>query len=206
MKKVIICSLNMGAPREKTAYTAGDTIMSISNEAVHYPISAYLKNNMAAEDSVKIILTVKKDQFCNYEQNISAFKEEICEINKNIGANIEIKEAVFEFSEDFKILRGSLNTIIEEIDNDSCLYADVTYCDQSGTMTVFSAISFAERYLGVIVEDIICGKADIDEKGKSTNGRIYNYANLYMIQSIANRMGCDDPDEARRVLRMLLTM
>lgn len=206
MKKTIIVSGSWGKPKEKVVYAAGDNSLNVSKKEFHYPISAYLENNAKSEDEIKLILLVKKDPCGYYKKNISNFEEEIEEINKTIKAKIEIKKVVSEFTEDFMVLRNTLDAVIDEIDNNSLIYCDVTFGDKSNIVIMFSALSFAESFLGGMVGRILYGKADFSDEGKPINTVAWDLTPLYSIHSITNKLTCDNPEKARRVLKELLTM
>ena len=188
----------MGASEPKRMYTAGDRLLKLSENAVRYPISSYLTRNMTSRDDIKIVLITKKNNYS--EKNITDVKNEIKEINKDINANVEIKE-VYELTDSSLLLRTTLNTILEEIDEDCLLYADLTFADQTDMMLAMSAISIAEKQLGAIIEKIMYGSATGTDTGVAKD-----ITSFYLLQTIAGGICRENTDEARQVLKELLTM
>ena len=204
--KQILVNLNMGKPKEKTVYEVGSSTLKITDDAVLYPVSAFLKRNLTFEDNVKIILIGKRDSFGYYEENVRMFKEEIENINKYIKAEIEIVQVVTDFKEGFSVHKEALEGVIDQIEDGVPLWADTTFGDKTTLIVAMSAISFAERHLGVVVVDLIYGKADFSPEGEPINTAAWTFSGLFFINSLCNRMESENPDNARQMIKKLMNI
>ncbi len=204
-KQVILCCCNMGATKGKTKYEVADNTMNVSDQKFRYPLNAYLQKNIAAGEEAKIVLIAQKDSLSRYEQNVVDFTNEVNDINKSIGAKIEIKVLVADFSFEKVAHHDLLDAIVDEIEEDSVITADITYGPKDVPIVTFAALNFAEKYLNCEVNRILYGKADLNEFGKPVNN-IWDLSTTYYINSISNKINCDDPKKARTVLKKLLSI
>ena len=206
MKKIIFCCSIMGSSKQKTVYGSHDESMNVSDGKYLYPLNAYLANNISQEDDVKVVLIAKKDPFDKFKQNIVDFEEEVNDINKTIGAKIQIKNLMTDFSEESRIHHTLLDAIVDEIEEGTQITADITFGPKDVPFVVFAALNFAEKYLNCEVDRILYGKADFDENGKPVNTMLWDLASIYYINSISNKINCDNPQKARSVLKSILTI
>ena len=205
-KQVILCCCNMGVAKEKTKYEVADNTMNVSEEKFRYPLNAYLQKNITSGEEAKIVLIAKKDSFNRYEQNVVDFTNEVNDINKSIGAKIEIKVLVTDFSFEKGVHHDLLDAIVDEIEEDSVITADITFGPKDVPIVTFAALNFAEKYLNCEVNRILYGKADFNEFGKPVNNMIWDLSTTYYINSISNKINCEDPKKARMVLKKLLSI
>ncbi|MBQ7226098.1 MAG: hypothetical protein IJX02_05810 [Clostridia bacterium] len=206
-KQVIVAICNMGKPKEKTVYGVTDETLKVSENPYRYPLNAYLEKNLSQGDDIKVILVAKKDPFNQYEQNIVDFEEELGEVNRTIGAKIQVKTIVTEFSGDTKVHHDLLDAIVDEIEENTRITVDMTFGPKDVPFVAFAALNFAERYLKCEINRILYGKADFDEQGKPVNTMIWDLGSIYTINSISNKIiNCEDQQRARAVLKKLLTI
>lgn len=204
MKKIIICNIPMKEKTDRCVYTSEDLSLKVSERAVIYPISAFLEKNLEASDEVKILLLIKKDEAGHYQKNAADFVEEILSINEKIGAKIEHKYIETDFSEEQIIHEQLMGRIVEEIDNECHIIADITYGPKDLPIVLFSALNFAEKFLRCEIDNIIYGQANF-VNGKPVNTKICDMIPLYYLNSVTNTIRCDDPDKARKMLKSLLS-
>jgi hypothetical protein len=189
---------------DKCVYTTDDLSLNISGREVIYPITAFLEKNLKSADEVKILLLIKKDEAGHYQKNAADFVEEILSVNKEINAKIEHKYIETDFSEEQSIHEQLMGRIVEEIDNDSHIIADITYGPKDLPIVLFSALNFAEKFLGCEIDNIIYGQANFVD-GKPVNTKICDMVPLYYLNSVTNTIRCDNPDKARKMLKSLLS-
>lgn len=195
----------MGSNAGKIRYKSLDTSLEISGEEFTYPLNAYLGKNLSQGDDIKVILVVKKDPYNRYEQSIVDFEDEIDGVNKTIGAKIEVKKLITDFTEDFKMHHGLLDAIIDEIEENACVMADVTYGNKETPFLAFAALNFAERFLSCDVDRILCSRAGIFD-GEEDATAVWDMAPIYYVNSVSNKINCDNPQKARTVLKKILSI
>ena len=205
MKKIIICNIPMKEKTDKCSYTTDDLSLNISGREVIYPITAFLEKNLESTDEVKLLLLIKKDEAGHYQKNSADFIEEILCINKEIGAKIEHKYIETDFSEEQSVHEQLMGRIVDELDNGAHIIADITYGPKDLPIVLFSALSFAEKFLGCEIDNIIYGQASF-ANGKPVNTKICDMVPLYYLNSVTSTIRCEDPDKARKMLKSLLSL
>lgn len=205
MKKIIICSIPMKKGPEKSVYVADDVSLNVSDRAVIYPVNAFLEKNMKSDDEVKMILLIKRDAEGNYKENFGAFTKEILSINADINAKIEFKPLETDFVEKQVVYDKLMGMIVDEIDDGSCIIADITYGPKDVPIVLFTALNFAEKFLSCEIDKIIYGQADF-VGGKATNTRICDMSSLYYLNSVTETICGDDPEKSRKILKSLLSL
>lgn len=203
MKKIIICNIPMKEDIHKCRYQSEDLSLPTSEKEVVYPINAFLEKTLNAEDELKVILLVKKDQYGHYEKNAEDFKAEFLDANKEIGAKYEFKVIDTEFSEEQAIHEQLMSKIVDEIEDDCHILADITYGPKDLPVVLFSALSFAEKFLGCDIDNIIYGQANfVDDK--PVNTKMWDMVPLFYLNTVTNTIHCDTSDKARKTLKSLL--
>ena len=200
MKKIMICGYDREALRHKRVYTAGEGLTPVSGDRARYPICAFLKSNIAPGDEFKIVLVLDGKVS---PKRVDELKREIHEINSNVGANIEIKEVKTELTDDYRVIRGLIDTVLDEIDNDCILTADIELGSVLGEYAMYTAVSLAERGLGAVVEQIIKGRK---RSLSNRRGTICDLTPIYNVQSIGSRIMLSTPCASRAVIKGFLTM
>ena len=206
MKKIIFCNIPMKKDLEKCIYISDDLSLPISGKAVSYPINAFLEKTLSAEDELKILLLVKKDGYGREQNNLEAFKAEFLEANKEIGAKYEFKVIDTDFSEEKAVHELLMSKIVDEIEDGSHIYADITYGPKDLPIVLFSALNFAEKFLECDIDNIIYGQSKFDDDGKATNTKICDRVPLFYLNTLTNVISGDDPTKARKMLKTLLSI
>lgn len=206
MKNLIICNGIMGPRKEKTNYATTINSLKVSNDSFCYPLNAYLSENMKSEQEYKVLLLMKKDSFNRYEQNIADFEEEIQAVAKAKGGNVEVVPVLTDFSQRRAVHEGLLQTIIEHIEEGSNILADITFGPKDVPFVVFAALNFAEKFMNCEIDHIIYGKADFDNKNAAVNTEVWDLAPIYFINSVTNNINCSDSEQAKEILKTLLSI
>jgi hypothetical protein len=175
-----------------------------SNKAVRYSLNALLAGIMKKED-VKIVLlkTRGKNNICDEHER--SFKEELEAINVSIKANIKYVVIETPYKETKDIHEFLLGKIVDEIDDDSQLYADITYGPKPLPIILFTALAFAQKFLAAEIKNIIYSKVDFID-GKASNGEILDVSPLYYLNSLSNIIDRKDGAYARNLLKKLLNI
>ena len=205
MKKIIICNIPMREYVANTVYLSEDRSLPVSDKPYRYPINSLLSQIVKAEDELKIILLIKKDRNLFYEKNTADYKHEIEEICANTGARVEIVLIDTVFSQDKEKHEQLMGKLIDEIDINSHIMADITYGPKDLPIVIFSALSFAEKFLKCEIDNIVYGQADF-KNDKIVGSIICDMIPLYCLSSVTNTIKCDDPQKARQMLKSLLLL
>ena len=204
MKKIIICNIPMKEDTHKCRYQSEDLSLPTSEKEVVYPINAFLEKTLSAEDELKVILLVKKDQYGHYEKNTEDFKTEFLDANKEIGAKYEFKVIDTEFSEEKAIHEQLMSRIVDELEDNAHILSDITYGPKDLPIVLFSALNFAEKFLGCDIDNIIYGQANFVDQ-KPVNTKIWDMVPLFYLNTVTNTICCEDADKARKMLKTLLS-
>ena len=210
MNRIIISGISLTNPDtfQPTQYLSNDDAIPADNGKFHYPVCSYLKKNMRPGDKYKVILLVKKDDNKNYEKNIDIFKKEMEEANTDAGAEIEYASPVYtDFKEELTVHEQLMDQLIDRIEDGDHIIYDMTYGPKDQPIVVFTALNFAEKYLGCEMERIIYGQiTNFDENHNPVKGIMCDMAPLFSLSSILNLINSDDPEKSRKLLKSLLSV
>lgn len=188
-----------------SVYKSDDLSLPVSDRAVRYPINTFLEKTLSPEDEIKVLLLVKKDEYSHYEKNANDFIEELKVINNDINSKIEFKIIDTNFEQKQSVHEELMAKIIDEIDVDTHILADITYGSKDMPIVLFSAMGFAEKFLRCEIDNIIYGQANF-ENGKVVNTKICDMIPLYYINSVTDTIHCDEPEKAKQMLKTLLSL
>ena len=205
MKKVIICSVPMKKDIEKTVYESNDLSIPASSDPYVYPVNSFLAETLNADDEITVILLVKRDDNEYYLANTEVYKTELDSVCDTVGVRPAYRIIDTAFSEDKDTHARLMNLIIDAIENESHIIADITYGPKDLPIVVFSTLFFAENYLRCFIDNILYGQATFID-GKPVNTRICDMTSLYYLSSISNTINCNDPEKARQMIKNLLSI
>ena len=205
MKKTIICNIPMKENVDLSVYKSDDLSLPVSDRAVRYPINTFLEKTLSPEDEIKVLLLVKKDEYSHYEKNANDFIEELKVINNDINSKMEFKIIDTNFEQKQSVHEELMAKIIDEIDVDTHILADITYGSKDMPIVLFSAMGFAEKFLRCEIDNIIYGQANF-ENGKVVNTKICDMIPLYYLNSVTDTIHCDEPEKAKKMLKTLLSL
>ena len=205
MKKIIVCNITMKEEPDRCAYKTQDLSLPVSEREVIYPINAFLEKTLVRGEEIKVVMLVKKDKCGNYRKNTALFVEELMDVNETVGAKIEFKTVESNFDENQSIHEELLGMIVDELEDGSRILADITYGPKDVPIILFSALGFAEKFLGCEIENIIYGQATF-VGGKPTDTKICDMVPLYYLNSVINAIHSEDGTRARQMLKSLLSI
>lgn len=205
MKKTIICNIPMRGNVDLNVYESNDDSLPVSVEAYRYPVNSFLSQTLLPNDELKIILLVKRDSTDNYKENISIYKREIEPICKEKDISVRYIIIETDYNETKETHSKLLGRIIDEIDIESHIIADITYGPKDLPIIIFSALFFAENYLRCEIDNIVYGQA-LFEDNKVVKTLICDMNPLYYLSALSNTIKCDDPQKARRMINDLLSL
>lgn len=207
MKKTIICNIPMKKDVHHCVYQSSDSSIPSSEKAVMYPVNAYLESVLSVDEEVKLVLLLKHDKNNEeyYKRNADNFVEEFCTICGRNAADVEVKLIETEFEEEKLVHEKLLKEIVAEIDDNSNVVADITYGSKDVPIVLFAALTFAEKYLNCMVDEIVYGQATI-KNNMPSNTKLCSMLPLFLLNSVVNLIQCADTTKARRMLDALLSL
>lgn len=205
MKETIICNIPMKEQLDRIIYTSDDKSLPVAEREVIYPICAFLEKTMRADDELKIILLVKKDDHAFSERNAELFKHEFEAANKNIGAAVTYTILDTEFEEEKSVHEKLMGRLVDELEIGSHILADITYGPKDLPVVVFTALSFAEKFLRCSVDNIVYGQARFSN-GHAVDAKICDMVPLYCLSSVTSTIRSAEPEKARSMLKDLLSL
>ncbi|SCW81398.1 CRISPR-associated (Cas) DxTHG family protein [Lachnospiraceae bacterium C10] len=205
MKKIVICNIPMRENVAKTVYSSEDSSLPVSEKPYRYPINSFLSQTITNQDDLKIILLIKKDGNVFYEKNTEDYRREIEDICVENGATAEFVFIDTDFSQDKENHEQLMGRIVDEIEIGAHVMVDITYGPKDLPIVIFTALSFAEKFLKCEIENIVYGQATF-EGDKVVESRICDMIPLYCLSSVTNTIKCDDPQKARKMLKSLLSI
>lgn len=189
----------------QNVYVSDDKSLPVTDRPVRYSINAFLEKTLKPDDEVKVLLLAKIDEYSYYEQNIEYFINELNEANSNIGAKLEYKTIDTAFSQERTIHEQLLSRIVDEIDPQTHVLADITYGSKDMSIVVFTTLGFAEKFLECSIDNIVYGQANF-VNGKAINTKICDMIPLYALTSVTNVIRNVEPNKAKQMLKSLLSI
>ncbi len=204
MKKTIICNIPMKSVKTNV-FLSKDLSLPVSKSDYVYPINSFLSQTISEGDEVRAILLVKKDKKGIYKDNIGKFELEMNSICGGKKIPLEYKIIETEFNQEKETHEQVMGRLVDEIEIGTHILADITFGPKDLPIEVFTALSFAERFLKCSIENIIYGQAEFGADGSILKTEIWDMIPLYYLNSLTNTIKCDDPEKARQMLKSLLT-
>lgn len=205
MKKTIICNIPMKEKVDLAVYVSDDKSLPVSDKEVRYPINSFLEKTMTSDDELNIILLEKRDEYGPSKKNTDDFKLELDEANKNIGAKLSYTVIDTDFSQSRMVHEKLMGSIVNELEIGTHILVDITYGPKDLPIIIFTALSFAEKFLECKVDNIVYGQASF-VNGKVVNTKICDMIPLYCLSSITNTIHCVEPEKAKKMLKSLLSI
>lgn len=207
MKKIIFTNLVMQEPF-LCKYEVDNSKELEYEHKVFFPINAILAKTLNKCDDVKVVI-IKRDNIANNnEKNEKLLKDELNKINEKIGANITYKTLNYEYVEKISIHEKIIKDLIDEIEENAHILADITYGPKPQMISIFTALRFAEKFFNCEVDSIIYGKTEfVEENGvtKSSKSVIFDMLNICLIDSLTATMEFKDGDDAKKALNLILS-
>lgn len=196
MKKIVFCDIPMKKKLDSMNYYGTGNVNSSYNKPVIYPINAILAENLKKNDDVKIVLLRTLDKAGNSGINSGLFIQELDEINAGIGAKISYETLDSDFIETKNNHETRLKAMLDKIDENCQIYADITFGPKPLPMILMCVLSFAEKFLNCDVKTVIYGKVNFDDNNKAGSPELYDVTSLYYLNNLTNSMVASDGNEA----------
>lgn len=206
MKKTVIVNIPMTVKVQNIVYASHDASLPASEREVGYPVISFLEKTLKPEDEVKMVFLAKQSKYSMCDQRMEEFKEQMNAANGEINAKITYEVIYSEFSEDKNVHEQLMKEIVEHIDTDSHVIADITYGPKDLPIVVFTALNFAERFLNCPIDNIIYGQGVFNEEGKLEETQICDLSPLYALNTLTNTIRCKDPEQAKSILNSIISL
>ena len=206
MKKIVFCDIPMKKSMNAMVYAGTGNTNCNYSEKIMYPINAVLAETLKKNDEVRVILLRTKDKNGNSAKNSGLFMQELDGINSEIGAKVSYETLDSEFVETKDIHEKRLQDMLDKIEENTEIYADITYGPKPLPMILMCVISFAEKFLNCDVKSVVYGKVDFDENNKPSNPELYDVTSLYYLNNLTNSMVADNGKDARQNLNEFFSL
>ena len=209
MKKIVFVDIPMYV-KSKLNYCNTGNVKSKFDKEVQYPINAVFAEKLNEDDELKIVLlkSMTSDEKVDKqtEGNIEIFKEEFNSVlnGKNISVEYLPLESDFDESKENHEIR--FKKMISCLENDSELYADITFGPKLIPMMIFCVFNFAERFFNCSIKSIVYGKAMHDENNKPHDGELYDVSPMYHLNNLTNSMIASSGEEAIKNLDLFFAL
>lgn len=204
MNTTILVNIPMTIHIQKTRYGKETHGLKASDREVFFPVNAFLEKLLRPEDTLKCILIMKHSLYSKSIQNLELYKSELEEINQEIGAEIDHVIIDSDFAEERSVHEKLMAQIVEQIKDGSHIIVDMTYGPKDLPIVEFTALHFAEKFLGCQVDNIIYGQGLFNENNEFVAGELCDLSPLYSLHSLTDTMSCNDPDKARKLLKNII--
>ena len=209
MKKIVFVDIPMYV-KSKLNYCNTGNVKSKFDKEVQYPINAVFAEKLNEDDELKIVLlkSMTSDEKVDKqtEGNIEIFKEEFNSVlnGKNISVEYLPLESDFDESKENHEIR--FKKMISCLENDSELYADITFGPKLIPMMIFCVFNFAERFFNCNIKNIVYGKAMHDENNNPHDGELYDVSPMYHLNNLTNSMIASSGEEAIKNLDLFFAL
>ncbi|MEE0134042.1 MAG: TM1812 family CRISPR-associated protein [Treponema sp.] len=210
MKKIIFVDIPMYEKNKLNYFNTGN-IKSQYDKDVLYPINAVLSKEIQENDKIKVILiktrTGREDVDSQTKKNVRIFEDEFDELltGKNVCVDyIHLVSEVDESKENHEI---RFRNLLDHLEEDAYLYADITFGHKLLPMMVFCVFNFAERFFNCHIREIVYGKAIHDiHTNQAHSGELYDVSPMYHLNNLTNSMEAVNGKEAINALDMFFSL
>lgn len=196
MKKTVFVSLMMADDMHKRHFPVdGNSFIEYPGET-YYAINSVLAQTLSADDEIKVVLIQTKGGDDAGSKNASLFMDELNALN-TCGAAIKYEIIPSNFVETKEKFKELYKCLIKNLENESELYADVTFGPKSLPLMIFAVMQFGEKFFDCSIGNVIYLKAEFkDNKFVEGSQMIYDYTPLYMLNSFTNTIECSSGEKA----------
>lgn len=206
MKKIIFCDIPMKRFMSPMVYAGTGNTNCNYSKPVNFAINAVLAESLKSDDNIKVVLLRTLDKDGSSVKNSSLFMQELDAINSEIGAKISYETLDSEFKETKELNEKRLQDMLDKIEENTEIYADITYGPKPLPMILMCVLSFAEKFLNCDVKTVIYGKVNFDENNKPSNPELYDVTSLYYLNNLTNSMVADNGQDARQILKEFFSL
>lgn len=199
MKKIVFSTIPMQDVKP-AIYKSEENKAIEYDTPVRFPINALLAKTMKKDDEVKVIRIMTEGE--STDENVRLQKEELEKINSGIGAKISYLEARETFKETSLVLQSRFKQLVNVLENDCAIYADMTYGPKTLTPILFYVLGFAEKFFNADVKNIVYGKIvfNKDKKAIENTAELFDVTSLFYLNSLTSVMNAPDGKTALKII------
>jgi hypothetical protein len=214
MKKTIFITVPIQKIDAVHYQVPGNPMLEYSGNVMS-PINSVLAKTLKKDDMVKVVYVkeIQKQQ----NNNDELMKKELEKINNSIGAKIEFKTICKAFEETQKSHDEILESLIDELEEDTEVSADITYGTKPLPFIIFNVLTFAAKFCKADIINVVYGKVEyvkdsngetVYENGKKKveNCTIFDLTPLYYLNSISSTIECNNMKEAKQTIKKFINM
>ncbi|MDR1288019.1 MAG: hypothetical protein LBK08_10455 [Treponema sp.] len=169
--------------------------------AVRYPVNAVLAKTLKKDEDVTILFIAALGKYSAWEDHRKAFTEELTAINAPIGARLSFECLEIPFSQKKRDFNNLLTELTDRIPQGAQIFADITYGAKPPILSLFCALSFAEKYCGADVDYIVYGQIDFNPEQKPENPVLFDITSLYCLFNLMGMIESPDRESASKLLK-----
>jgi CRISPR/Cas system-associated protein Csm6 len=174
---------------------------------VHCPVNGVLAKTLKKDEEVNVIYILTKGENSDFEQKQKTFREELENINKEIGAVLSFETIEIDFEPTKKTYNKIITDLSEKIPDNAEIYADTTFGFKPESLSLFCALRFAEEFREAVVQYIVYGKVEFkDGKLLPETAMLYDITSLYYLFKLMSSMGASNAEDAMKTLKEFFAM
>ena len=163
-----------------------------------FPIFVLILNT--AKKGEKIRITAVRPDYENCHINFETFVNDLEKLKERIGFECEIDVVDTHYSERIDDHLDLFGKLIDTVQDQDEIYADISYGTKPIPIIVLMMLTYAYRFRGGIIENIIYGQVDHNPAQK--RGWLYDVTALFYMNSTINTMN-DSSDPKMFIKKML---
>ena len=178
----------------------GNKAMEYQNP-VRCPINGILAKKMKNGEQVKAIYILTTGENSLSVENMKIFKDELENINKEIGAVLSYETIDMDFNPTKQTYNKLITDLTDKIDENAEIYTDITFGHKPEILSLFCALRFVEEFRDAVVDYIVYGKVEFNkETGNPENPMLYDITSLYYLFKLMGNIGNTDSKTASKML------
>lgn len=209
MKRIIFINIPMKSMEkdEPKCYAGRGNTGCTYEGKVRFAVNAYLAEEIEQDDEVKVVMlrTIAKNPEKNEQSeiNINLFKNEFEEIcGSTIKGKPEYKVIETEFTETKDTLEKRYRAMLNELEQDCPVYADIDFGPRMNLMIMMIVLQFAEKFFESDVT-LLYTKVEFDDvtnKIIEDSHELLDVTSFYAFGKLTNAMNADSGEEALKAL------
>ena len=203
MNKVFITAISLqgGKGLEKGIYKP-DGIEFSSNIETSFPIIPIIKEYMGRAEDVKVIAIRTENN--DVKDNFEAFLAELAELKIQED---QVEAISIEENQNKTIGFSALMQIIDEIPEDSLVYADITYGTKPMSVIILYAMNFIEKLKDAEVAGIYYGELPRDKGvSKWEKAKLYDLTAFKYLSDVIEQLNGLAISDPRTALKNIIDM
>ncbi len=204
MKRTLIVNLPMQLKDGKMVYESESSSLAPSKMPLLFAVLSYLEPRLKKDDSLKCIFIAKKEKTTPLDEIIKLFKDEVTEIN-HYSVPVEYVVIESEFKEKGSIHNQLFKDIINNIEDNATILADITFGPKDVPIIEFTAFSFASEYLNCDIERIIYSQGNF-ENGQIVSKNLCDMMDLFTLQNLTSTFRDVSPEKARDLVNRIIDL